>query len=79
MNAMNADYMADLLGTLPNYTEATFTTLNGKTYRGIARDLPKAGRRWTVEGWEWFITPDTLRTMEIVKVEIELDTIEVVH
>ena len=76
---MNPDYIADLLGTLPTYTEATFTTLNGRNYRGIARDLPRAGRRWTVNGSEWFITAETLRNLEIVKVEVELDALDVIQ
>jgi hypothetical protein len=76
---MNPDYIADLLGTLPTYTEATFTTMNGRTYRGIARDLPKNGRRWTVDGSEWFITAEALRNLEVVKVDINLAALEVVH
>jgi hypothetical protein len=76
---MNPDYIADLLGTLPSYTEATFTNYRGESYRGIARDLPKAGRRWTVNGNEWFITAETLRVLEIVKVEIELGALEVIQ
>jgi len=79
MEAMHRDYIAQLLGTLPSYTEATFTNSRDESYVGIARDLPKNGRRWTVNGSEWFITAETLQVLEIVKVEIDLGPLEVLH
>lgn len=74
---MNPEYTADLLASVPTYTEATFTLDRGKEVRGIARDLPRAGRRWTVDGWEWFIDADLIRRLGIVKVSINPVTVEV--
>ena len=67
---MDAVFVADLLGTVPTYTEATFTLANGQTVHGVARDMPRPGRRWTVNGWEWFIDADLLNRVEVVKVDL---------
>ena len=63
-------YLAELLGRLPAYTEATFTLINGQTVKGMARDYPTGpGRRWTVEGWEWFIDAATLDRITTVTID----------
>lgn len=67
---MNASYTADVLASVPTYTEATFTLASGREVRGIARDLPRPGRRWTVDGWEWFIDADLISRMEIIRVDL---------
>lgn len=64
--------LAELLGALPSYTEATFTLQNGTTVKGIARDYPRPGRRWTTtDGWEWFIDADSITDAGITNVTID--------
>lgn len=70
---MTANYapelLVELLGAVPSGTTATFTLIGGRTARGEARDYPRPGRRWTVEGWEWFI--DAAFLERVVSVTID--------
>jgi hypothetical protein len=76
MEQMSNHYLAELMGRVPTYTEATITLARGNVIRGIARDLPTGpGRRWTVEGWEWMIDADLLERVSVISVDINLPTI----
>lgn len=68
---MSPDYLATLLGSVPTYTEATFTLGYGRTVTGIARDIPKLGRRWTVNGSEWFLDADAITRVGVTRVAFE--------
>jgi hypothetical protein len=68
---MDSEFLATLLGSVPAYTEATFTVAGGRTVVGMARDLPRLGRRWTVNGWEWFLDADTLTRLGVTHVAFE--------
>lgn len=68
---MNYDHVARTLCALPSGTKATITVHTGKTLKGEARDRPTEGRRWTVDGWEWFITPESLENVGVTKVTVE--------
>jgi hypothetical protein len=74
---MDAEFMADLLGRVPTYTEATFTLANGQQVRGIARDMPRPGRRWTVNGWEWFIDAALLDRISVTRVDVDAFGVDV--
>jgi hypothetical protein len=70
---MSPEYLTRLLTAVPAYTTATFVTDRGDKLMGMARDMPRmdgSERRWTVNGWEWFLTPDTFRNVGIVGVEV---------
>lgn len=68
--SMSPEYLNNLLASVPAYTTATFVTDRGNKLMGMARDMPRLDtRRWTVNGWEWFLTPDTFRNVGIVGVE----------
>ena len=59
-SAMGTEYLSDLLCALPSYAVVQFNFYDRPAQQGLARDLPGEGRRFTVGGWEWFITPDML-------------------
>jgi hypothetical protein len=65
------DYAEQLLGMLPSGTRVEFTTARGDLVTGEARDYPRPGRRFTVNGmWEWFATAEFLgEKVAAVKVE----------
>jgi hypothetical protein len=67
---MDYHYLAALLCALPSYTEVVIYNQRGDVLKGLARDFPKEGRRFTVEGWEWFIDAEALERVGVTKVEI---------
>ena len=77
---MGPEYLADLMQIVPAYTEAEIELDRGDIVKGMARDLPRYGepRRWTVNGWEWFIDADLLRNVSVRNVVITLPNIEMV-
>lgn len=77
---MSAATLVDLLGAVPTYTEATFTLYDGRTVRGIARDRASGpGRRWTVNGWEWFIDVETFDRLGLQSVAFDAFTVPVAY
>lgn len=76
---MDTHFVVDLLGAVPTYTEATFTLANGQQVRGIARDRPGPGRRWTVNGWEWFIDAALIDRVSITHVAVDSFATDVHH
>lgn len=78
---MGPEYLSGLMQVVPAYTEAEITLYNGKVVKGMARDLPRpdgSPRRWTVDGWEWFIDAELLRRVGVTNVVIALPEIEMV-
>ena len=70
MNMLSAERISDIMCAVPSYTEAQITFTNGKTVKGLARDYPGEGRRWTIDFFEWFITPEVVANA-IQSVEFE--------
>ena len=60
INTISAQRISDIMCAVPSYTEAQITFVNGKTAKGLARDMPGQGRRWTIDFFEWFITPEVV-------------------
>ena len=68
---MNYEHVANVMCALPSGTKAEITVYTGKTLKGEARDFPGEGRRWTVDFFEWFITPESLENLGVTKVAVE--------
>ena len=76
---MDATFLAELMCIVPSGTEAQITLCNGKTVKGMARDYPRPGRRWTVDGWEWFISSHSLDDGTIASIEFSPLTVTLVR
>lgn len=66
---MNYEHVANVLCALPSGTEITVTTFRD-THNGMARDYPGAGRRYTMNFTEWFITPKALENLGVTSVKV---------
>lgn len=77
---MNFDpeYAAQLLGQLPSGTEVEFTLYNGTLAKGEARDYPRPGRRFTVDGWEWFVTAELLAD-KVIRIRVLPFSVQVIN
>lgn len=76
---MGTGYLLEVLCALPSYVEVEFVRSDGSVCRGLTRDLPRAGRRCTVEGWEWFLTEDLFDNIDIIEVRVQGMNLTVVH
>ena len=67
---MNYQHAANVLCALPSGTKVVITSDRGDTLNGEARDRPAEGRRYTVNFFEWFITPEGLENLGVTNIQV---------